>query len=173
MTKQEKIEIVQNLVKEFQAHPSFIIANTGGLTVSKVNELRRKCFEAKLKIKVVKNTLIRKALEQIGGDYSKIFGSLKENSTIIFANENAAEPAKVLLDFKKDADIPKFKVAYVEAAVYEGEHQLEAVSKIKSKQELLGEVIGLLQSPIANVLNALQSSGGTLHGILKTLEERK
>ncbi|GIV44430.1 MAG: hypothetical protein KatS3mg035_1553 [Bacteroidia bacterium] len=101
-----------------------------------------------------------------------VYPVLKQNTTIVFANDNLAEPAKVLKEFRKEEELPRFKAAYIDASVYIGESNLDTVASIKSKQEVLGEVIGLLQSPMANLLGALQSSGGTIHGLLKSIEEK-
>jgi large subunit ribosomal protein L10 len=117
--------------------------------------------------------LFKKALERFDTSYQALFPILKENTTVVFANENLAEPAKLLKEYKEENNLPKFKAAYVESSVYSGEESLEVVASIKSKQEVLGEVIGLLQSPISNLLSALQSGGRTIHGLLKSIEEQK
>ncbi len=173
MTREEKQILVNKLTETLKKHPNFLVLDTGGMTVDKVSQFRRVCFNAKLKVQVVKNTLLKKALAQVDSSYESIFPVLKQNTTVVFANENLAEPAKILKDFRKDAEFPKFKAAFIDSTVYEGEANLEAVASIKSKQEVLGEIIGLLQSPISNVLASIQSSGTTIHGLLKSIEEKK
>ena len=173
MTKEEKYKLVDELTETIKKHPNFILLDTGGMTVDKVNKFRKICFKHNLKVQVVKNTLFKKALERFDTSYQALFPILKENTTIVFANENLAEPAKLLKEYKEENNLPKFKAAYVESSVYSGEESLEVVASIKSKQEVLGEVIGLLQSPISNLLSALQSGGRTIHGLLKSIEEQK
>ncbi len=172
MTREEKHILVNELTETLKQHPNFLILDTGGMTVEKMNNFRRVCFQSNLKVQVVKNTLLKKALSAVDSSYEAVFPVLKQNTTIVFANENFAEPAKILKDFRNDAELPRFKAAYIEASVFVGESNLDSVASIKSKQEVLGEVIGLLQSPMANLLGALQSSGGTIHGLLKTIEEK-
>lgn len=173
MTREDKHTLVKELTETLKQHPNFIVLDTGGMTVEKMNNFRRVCFKSNLKVKVIKNSLLKKALQFVDSSYESVFPVLKQNTTIVFANENLAEPAKILKEFRQDAELPRFKAAYIESSVYTGEASLEAVASIKSKQEVLGEVIGLLQSPIANLLGALQSSGGTIHGLLKSIEEKK
>jgi large subunit ribosomal protein L10 len=172
MTKEEKYKLVNELTEVLKQHPNFMVLDTGGMSVEKINRFRRACFQSKLKVQVVKNTLLKKALQNFGDNYEAVYPVLKQNTTVVFANENLAEPAKVLKDFRKEDEMPRFKAAFIENSFYYGESNLDAVASIKSKQEVLGEVISLLQSPISNLLGALQSSGGTIHGLLKTIEEK-
>lgn len=172
MTREEKYVLVQELTETLKQHPNFIVLDTGGMTVEKMNNFRRACFKSKLKVQVVKNTLFKKALQNLDSSYETIYPVLKQNTTVVFANENLAEPAKVLKNFREDAEIPKFKAAYIEGAVYIGEENLDSVASIKSKQEVLGDVIGLLKSPITQLVGLLQSSGTTIHSLLKTIEEK-
>ena len=176
MTREEKNQIIDELSEKFAATPYFYITDTGGLTVAEVNAFRRLCFQRGLEYRVVKNTLIAKALETTGVDYSAFNGTvLKGLSGVIFSPENPKTPAKLIKDFKKEAgkDKIRFKGASIEGGLFIGEDQLVALENVKSKQEMIGDIIGLLQSPAKNVVSALQSSGGKLAGILKTLSERE
>ncbi len=174
MTKEQKLELVAELVESFKENPNFYVADAGGMTVEQVSALRRKCFESNVKMQVIKNTLIEKALEQVEGDFTEIYPALKQQSSVLFAPvDNASLPAKILLNFRKTSDKPLLKAAYIEASVFTGDSQLKALTELKSKDQLIGEIIGLLQSPIRNVLSGLQSGGQTLAGLLKTLEERE
>jgi len=174
MTKEEKIIYVQELAEKFKNFPNFYIADTGGLSVAQVNELRGKCYEAEIELRVIKNTLIRKALEQTGVDYTEIYPALKQTSAVFFVKENPNKPAKLIKDYRKVVkDKPVLKAAYVESSLFMGDASLDALVALKSKDELIGEIIGLLQSPAKNVISALQSGGGKLAGILKTLSEKQ
>lgn len=174
MTKDEKQQLVEELTEKFKAYPNFYIADAGGMTVAQVNDLRRLCFKSDITMTMVKNTLIRKALEQLDGDYSEVYGSLKRPSSILFATEeNPSVPAKVLKEFRKSGEKPSLKAAVIDTAVFVGDDQLKVLIDLKSKAQLIGEVIGLLQSPAKNVVSALKSGGGKLAGILKTLSERE
>ncbi|MDI9866586.1 50S ribosomal protein L10 [Flectobacillus sp. DC10W] len=176
MTREEKAVIIGELSEKFAATPYFYITDTGGLTVAEVNAFRRLCFQRGLEYRVVKNTLIAKALETTGVDYSAFNGTvLKGLSGVIFSPENPKTPAKLIKDFKKEAgkDKIRFKGASIEGGLFIGEDQLVALENVKSKQEMIGDIIGLLQSPAKNVVSALQTSGGKLAGILKTLSERE
>lgn len=171
MKKEEKHEIVLDLKEKLTAHNNFYITDTSNLTVAQVNVIRRKCFEKGIKMQVAKNTLIRKAMEATGNDYSELFGSLKGTSAIMFSEVGNA-PAKLIKEVRKNGDKPALKAAYIDSAIFIGDNQLEALIQLKSKEELIGDVIALLQSPAKNVISGLKASGGKLAGILKTLEER-
>lgn len=174
MTKDEKLQLVQELTEKFKNFPNFYIADAGGMTVAQINNLRRLCFESDITMTTVKNTLIRKALEQLDGDYSEVYDSLKKSSSIFFATQdNPSVPAKVIKDFRKKGEKPALKVAVIDTAVFLGDSQLSVLVDLKSKSELIGEIVGLLQSPAKNVVSALKSGGGKLAGILKTLSERE
>lgn len=174
MTKEQKHELVAELVELFRANPNFYIADSSGMSVAEVNNFRRKCFESKIHMQVVKNTLIRKALDQLDADFSELTPLLKLQSSVLFAPaDNASAPAKLLQDFRKSNPKPVLKGAYIESSVYSGDDQIKALTELKSKDQLLGEVIGLLQSPMSNVLSALQSGGHTISGLLKTLQDRE
>ena len=171
MKKEEKNEIVLDLKEKIAAHNSFYITDTSNLTVAQVNVIRRKCFERGITIQVAKNTLIRKAMEASGNDYSELFSALKGTSAIMFASVGNA-PAKLIKEFRKSGDRPLLKAACIDSAIFIGDNQLDALTQLKSKEELVGDIIALLQSPAKNVISGLKSSGGKLAGILKTLEER-
>ena len=174
MTKDQKRELVEELAEQFRQFPNFYIIDTQGFSVIKDNTFRRKCFENNLRVRNVKNTLIKKSLEALGTgvDYSELFDSLKGSSSIIFVTEANNTPAKLIKDFRKDDSIPAIKVAFIEESTYVGDHQIDALIAIKSKNDLIGEIVGLLQSPAKNVVSALKSPAGKLAGILKTLEDR-
>lgn len=171
MKKVEKSQVVEALTEQIKSHNSFYITDTSELTVAAITDIRRKAFQQGITIQVVKNTLIRKALEASGGDYSELFDILKGSSTMMFA-ETANVPAKLIKELRKKGPKPVLKGAYVEEMVFVGDNQLETLASLKSKDELIGDIITLLQSPAKNVVSALQSSGGKLAGIVKTLAER-
>ena len=172
MTREEKNAIVQDLVAQLHAAPNVYVTDAGGLTVAQVNDLRRMSFKAGIEMRVVKNTLLRKAMEGTGKDYSGVFPELKEQSSVFFVGENYKVPAKLIKDFRKKGAKPALKVAYVDESVFVGDDQLDVLQNLKRKNELIGEVIGLLQSPIQKLLGQLSSGGTTIAGVLKTLEER-
>lgn len=178
MTREEKNIIIEGLTEKFKETPYFYITDASGFSVAQVNAFRRTCYEKGVEYKVYKNTLIAKALENLDGDYKEFSdATLKGFSGIIFSKETGNLPAKVLLDFRKKSGQketkPAFKGAYIDSDVFIGEDQLVLLSNLKSKQELLGEVIGLLQSPVKNVVSALQSGQNTLAGLVKALSEKE
>ena len=173
MRKEEKQEVVSALTEKMKEYGNFYITDTSSLTVAKINNIRRKCFEKEIGMQVVKNTLIKKALEQLDGDVSPLFDVLKGSSSIMFST-NANAPAKLIKELRKGKEEkPVLKAAYVDSAVFIGDNQLEALVNLKSREQLIGEIIGLLQSPAKNVISALQSGGNKLAGIVKTLQERE
>lgn len=173
MTKTQKGEVLEALKDKFLAASSFYITDASSLTVAEINELRAEAYKAGIEIQVVKNTLARKALEAIAEEKNAegLYDILKGPSAVMFS-ENAKAPAKLIKEFRKKHPKPVLKGAFIESAIYIGDDQLEALTKIKSKEELIGDVILLLQSPIKNVLGSLQSGGQTISGLLKTLENR-
>ena len=176
MTKQEKAELVQELVEQFKQYPNFYVTDTQGMNVAQVNNLRRAAFNANIPLRVVKNSLIEKALDQLPEDYSAAYPALKNISAVFFTNEaNFKEVANLIKDFRKKnkgLDKPALKVACIDSTPFIGDDQIDVLIKLKSKKDLLGEVIGLLQSPMSNVMGALNSGGGTIHALLQTLSER-
>ncbi|GAB2770758.1 large subunit ribosomal protein L10 [Hymenobacter luteus] len=180
MIREDKQALVDELSEKFQSHNAFYIADASGMSVAKINEFRRLCFNRGMEFKVYKNTFIRKALDTLGGDTSEMDTALKGQSGILFSKESGNAPAKLLQDFYKAQNYgkgvepkPALKGAYVDASIYIGANQLTSLSTLKGKNELIGDVIGLLQSPAKNVISALSSSGNKLAGILKTLSEKE
>lgn len=173
MKKEDKSAIINQLESTIQEYAHLYLADIGGLNAAETSNLRRTCFKQDIKLLVVKNTLLQKALEASSVDYSQLFTELKGETSLLLSNSNNA-PAKLIRDFSKASKSkkPVLKAAYVEESFYIGENQLEALIAIKSKNELIGEIVGLLQSPAKNVVSALQSGGTTIHGVLKTLSER-
>jgi large subunit ribosomal protein L10 len=172
MTKEQKSQYIDELSGKLAESGVFYLADTGALTVETINELRRKCFNSNVELKVVKNTLLEKALEKIEDrDYSELYGVLSGPTSIMFA-ETGNVPAKLIKDFRKKNDKPILKAAYIDESIYVGDENLEFLSAIKSKDELIGEIIGLLQSPAKNVISGLKSGGSTIAGLIKTLQER-
>jgi large subunit ribosomal protein L10 len=171
MNREEKHEIVQALTEQIKEYGNFYITDTSELTVAKINGIRRKFFDNGITIQVAKNTLIRKAMEAAGVEAAEFSEVLKGTSTILFSTV-ANAPAKLIKELRKTSDKPVLKGAYIDTAVFVGDKQLDALANLKSKEELVGEIIGLLQSPAKNVLSALQSGGTTIAGLVKTLQER-
>ncbi|MXV53101.1 50S ribosomal protein L10 [Pedobacter sp. HMF7647] len=171
MNREEKQEIVQSLTEQIKEYGNFYITDTSNLTVAKINEIRRKFFEKDIKIQVAKNTLITKALEAAGVDSGELKEALKGSSTILFSTV-ANAPAKVIKELRKGSDKPVLKGAYIDSAVFIGDKQLDALATLKSKEELVGDIIALLQSPAKNVISGLKSGGSKIAGIVKTLQER-
>jgi large subunit ribosomal protein L10 len=173
MTREQKAESIEQLKQKFAQHEFFYVADSSDLTVEQVNKFRGLCFAKGIEMQVVKNTLAVKALEQASEDkgYAAILEAFRGTSAVLFTPVSNA-PAKVIQEFRKDHAKPLLKAAYIDSAVYIGDDQLEALTNLKSKEELLGELIGLLQSPMSNLMSALQSGGSTLAGLLKTLETR-
>ena len=170
MRKEDKNTIIGQIAQTIQEHPHFYLVDLTAMNAADTSKLRRKCFDAGVKLLVVKNTLLHKALESLETDYSPLYGTLKGSTAVMFA-EVANVPAKLIKDIAKDG-IPGLKAAYAEESFYVGADQLDALCSIKSKNEVIAEIVALLQSPAKNVVSALQSGGNTIHGVLKTLGER-
>ena len=171
MNKEEKYDLVLALTEQMKEYGNFYITDTSDLTVAKVNDIRRKCFESDITMQVAKNSLIQKAMEAAGGDYSPMFDVLKGSSSILFS-KSATAPAKLIKQLRKKSDKPVLKAAYIDSAIFIGDNQIDTLIALKSKEQLIGEIIGLLQSPAKNVVSALQSGGNILAGVVKTLQER-
>jgi large subunit ribosomal protein L10 len=172
MTKEEKHDLVIDLTAQMKEFGNFYITDTSNLTVAKINGIRRECFENDIIMKVAKNSLIKKAMEAAGGDFSPVYDVLKGSSSILFA-KSATAPAKLIKKLRKKGDKPVLKAAYIDSAIFVGDNQLDTLINLKSKEQLIGEIIGLLQSPAKNVISALQSGGNTIAGLVKTLQERE
>jgi large subunit ribosomal protein L10 len=171
MTREDKNQAIEVLTGKLNDANIFYLADIAGLDAESSSNLRRSCFKNDVKIEVVKNTVLKNALERANGEYEDLYQTLKGNTSIMFANVGNA-PAKIIKDFRKKSDKPFLKGAFVEESIYIGDENLEALVAIKSKEELLGEIVSLLQSPAKNVVSALKSSGGTIAGIVKTLSEK-
>jgi large subunit ribosomal protein L10 len=174
MTRQEKAQIIDELSAKFADNSHFYITDATGFTVEQVNNFRRLCYKSGIEYRVYKNTLIRKALEkQEGVDYSPLFETLHGFSGVIFSKEAANVPARVIQEFRRKLDgKPVLKAAYIDTDLYIGDENVKLLSELKSKNELIGDVISLLQSPAKNVLSALLSGKHTVAGLVKALEER-
>jgi len=172
MTREEKANYIDVLTAELTDANIFYLADTADLTVEVVNNLRRRCFQSNIRMRVVKNSLLEKAMDRVEGkDYGDLRSTLAGATSIMFS-EVGNVPAKLIQEFRKKNAKPILKGAYIEDAVYIGDDQLEALVSIKSREELIGDIIGLLQSPAKNVISGLTGAGGKIAGILKTLEER-
>jgi large subunit ribosomal protein L10 len=174
MHKEEKGQIIDRLVEEINSYPHFYITDSSGLNAADTSALRRLCFDRNIKLVVAKNTLLKKAFERANGSYEELYGSLKTPTAVMFSTEGSA-PAKIIKEFrkKKKLERPSLKAAYVEETVYTGAEMLDALIAIKTKNELIGDVVALLQSPAKNVISALQSGKHILAGLLKTLSEKE
>ena len=171
MTKEEKNQFIDVLDKSIQENSNFYLADISGLSAEESSNLRRLCFKREVSLQVVKNTLLKRALEKNDSNYEELYDVLKGNTSIMFTDA-ANAPAKVIKEFRKKHDKPVFKAAHLDASFYIGEEYLDTLSELKSKNELIAEIVALLQSPVKNVISSLQSGGSKLSGIVKTLAER-
>lgn len=172
MTREEKSQVIEDLTAELANNANIYLADISGLNAGTTSDLRRACFKANVKLAVVKNTLLAKAMEASDRDFGNLPTVLKGNTSVMYS-ETGNVPAKLIKTFRKKSEKPLLKGAFIEECVYIGDNQLDMLVDIKSKEELLGEIIGLLQSPAKNVISALKSSGGKLAGIIKTLSEKE
>jgi len=172
MKREEKHQVANEISEDLSKYKNFYITDISDLTVIQNNELRRLCHSRGVTLRVVKNTLIRKALENAGIDSSQFTGVLKGFSSVMFA-EGRSTAAKLIEEFRKSSERPVLKAAYIDESLYIGDDKLESLLKLKSKQELIGEVLGMLQSPMQKVISALQNGGNTIAGIVKTLSEKE
>ena len=171
MTREEKSQVIQDLTATLADTNTIYLADISGLDAVSTSNLRRACFKANVKLAVVKNTLLSKAMDASDKEFGELQDILKGNTSLMIAEAGNA-PAKVIKEFRKKSEKPLLKGAYVEEAIYVGDDQLDALVNIKSREELIGDIITLLQSPAKNVVSALQSGGNKLSGIVKTLSER-
>ncbi len=172
MTREEKSQVIEELTAELANNANIYLTDISGLNAGTTSDLRRACFKANVKLAVVKNTLLEKAMEASDREFGDLPTVLKGNTSVMYS-ETGNVPAKLIKTFRKKAEKPLLKGAFIEEAVYIGDDQLDMLVDIKSKEELLGEIIGLLQSPAKNVISALKSGGGTIAGIIKTLSEKE
>ncbi len=171
MTREEKATVIQDLTAQLGDNSIIYLADISGMDAKTTSDLRRACFKANIQLAVVKNTLLAKAMEASDREFGELPSVLKGSTSLMFSEVGNA-PAKLIKSFRKKSTIPLLKGAFVEEAVYIGDEYLDALVSIKSKEEMIGEIIGLLQSPAKNVISGLKSGGGKLAGILKTLSER-
>ncbi|QYJ68441.1 50S ribosomal protein L10 [Flavobacterium litorale] len=172
MTREEKSIVIKDLTAQLADTSVIYVADISGLDAETTSNLRRACFKAGIKLEVVKNTLLEKAMESSDNNYGDLPSILKGNTSIMIA-ENGNAPAKVIKEFRKQSDKPLLKGAYIDEAVFIGDNQLESLVTLKSKDEVIGEIVTLLQSPAKNVISALKSGGSTIAGLVKTLSERE
>ncbi len=171
MTREEKSRVIEDLTAQLASSNVVYLADISGLDAETTSNLRRACFKAGIQLNVVKNTLLEKAMEASEFEYGDLPSVLKGNTSIMIA-ESGNAPAKLIKEFRKKSDKPILKGAFIHQAVFIGDNQLDALIALKSKEEVIGEIIGLLQSPAKNVVSALKSGGSTIAGLVKTLSER-
>lgn len=172
MRREEKDSIIDGLREQIENASHFYLADISNLDAADTSKLRRQCFEKDIELVVVKNTLLKKALEKSEGDFEELYDTLKNSTSIMFCDTGNV-PAKLIKAFREESDRPVLKAAYVEESIYLGDEQLDMLSSLKSKNELLADVLALLQSPMTNLLSAMQSSGNNMAGALKTLAEKE
>ena len=172
MRREEKNAIIDSLAEKLKEYSHFYLTDTAQLNAADTSALRRKCFENNIKLIVVKNTLLKRALEMSEGDFEELYPILKGTTSIMFTNTGNA-PAKLIKEFRREHDKPVLKGAYVQESVFVGENMLDALISVKTREELIGDIILLLQSPARNVVSALQSGGNKIHGVLETLSKRE
>ena len=172
MKQEQKAQIIEEIAQDLANYSHVYLTDISGFTVSTVNQLRRLCFKRDVKLKVVKNTLLKRAMDQAEADYSEIYPVLNGATSIMLCNTGNV-PARLIKEFRAKNDKPLIKAAFIEETAYIGDDQLEALCNIKSREELIGDIVALLQSPAKQVISALQSGGGKLAGIVKTLSERE
>lgn len=172
MTREKKSELIELLTAQLTDNENIYLADISGLDAGSTTNLRRACFKAGVQLSVVKNTLLKKAMESTDKDFGDLAEVLKGNTSLMFS-ETGNAPAKVIKEFRKKSDRPVLKGAYIQESIYIGDENLDNLVALKSREELIGDVIGLLQSPAKNVISALKSGGGKIAGILKTLSEKE
>jgi large subunit ribosomal protein L10 len=171
MRREEKNTIIDSLTQKLKEYNHFYLTDIAQLNAADTSDLRRKCFENDIKLVVVKNTLLKRALEQSEGNFEELYQVLKGTTSIMFT-QSGNVPAKLIKEFRRAHDKPVLKGAYVQESVYIGDNMLDALVSVKTREELIGDIILLLQSPAMNVISALQSGGNTIHGVLETLSKK-
>jgi len=171
MTREDKNQAIEDLTVVLNETSTIYVADIAGLTASQTSQLRRLCFQRGIKLSVVKNTLLQKAMERSDKNFDELYETLIGNTSILLSDTGNV-PAKLIQEMRKKQNKPVLKAAYIDEAIFVGDEQLQSLVDLKSKEELVGEIIALLQSPARNVISALQNSGNTIAGLLKTLEER-
>jgi len=171
MTREEKAAVIEDLTGQLAENSTIYLADISGLDALTTSDLRRACFKANIKLSVVKNTLLAKAMEASDKEFGELPDVLKGNTSLMFSEIGNA-PAKLIQNFRRKSDKPLLKGAFIETAVYIGDDKLDALVSIKSREEMVADVIALLQSPAKNVISGLKAGGGKLAGILKTLSEK-
>ncbi len=172
MKKEDKFQVIESVTEKLKTNEVFYLTDTSELDVETINRLRRMCFKRNVSMQVIKNTLLRKAMEKSEKDFEKLYDVLK-GATSLMISDTGNVPAKLIKEFRKTSLKPILKGAYVQEAIFIGESQLDILENLKSKEELIGEIIGLLQSPAKNLVSALKSGGSTIAGVLKTLSEKE
>jgi large subunit ribosomal protein L10 len=172
MRREEKNAIIDSLTQKLKEYDHFYLTDIAQLNAADTSDLRRKCFENDIKLVVVKNTLLKRALQQIEGNFDELFPVLEGTTSIMFT-QTGNGPAKLIKEFRRAHDKPVLKGAYVQESVYVGDNMLDALVSVKTKNELIGDIIMILQSPAKNVISALQSGGNKLHGVLETLSKKE
>ncbi|HPE21405.1 MAG TPA: 50S ribosomal protein L10 [Bacteroidales bacterium] len=172
MRREEKSDIINSLAETLKEYSHFYLTDTAQLNAADTSDLRRKCFENQIKLVVVKNTLLKRALEQAGLECGELVSVLKGSTAVMFSN-NGNTPAKLIKEFRKSHPKPLLKGAFIEESVYVGDNLLDTLVALKSREELIADIIMLLQSPAKNVISALQSGGSKIHGVLETLSKKE
>lgn len=172
MKKEDKFQVIESITEKLKNNEIFYLTDTADLDVETINNLRRQCFKRNVTMQVVKNTLLRKAMENSEKDFGKLYDVLK-GATSLMISDTGNVPAKLIKEFRKSSPKPILKGAYIQESIYIGDNQLDILESLKSKEELIGDIIGLLQSPAKNVVSALKSGGTTIAGVLKTLSEKE
>ena len=171
MTREEKINMINSIKSELDSNSNIYLTDCSGLNADSTSKLRRACFKSNIKMSVVKNTLLEKAMDEVEKDFGDLKSVLNGNTALMYSEVGNA-PAKVIKNFRKKSEKPILKGAFIEESIYLGDDMLDSLVEIKSKEELIGEIVTLLQSPAKNLISALKSSGSKISGVLKTLSEK-
>ncbi len=172
MKREEKNALIEELKQTIESYSNFYLTNIEGLNAQETSDLRRKCFEKEVELKLVKNTLFKLALEKAEGNFEELYEVLKQNTSVMFCNVSNV-PGKLIKGFKNPKEKPELKAAYIDGSVYIGANQLDTLASLKSREELIGDIIGILQSPLKTVIGQLNSGKNILGGVVKTLSERE